>query len=520
MNRLVVVSNRVPLPSSGSSAGGLAVALGGLMERKGGLWFGWSGRVVEENAQATQIEQHGAVRYATIDLTGDEYEGYYNRYSNSVLWPLLHSQTELMRYDRADTVVYRNVNAKMADALVPLLGASDVVWIHDYHLLPLGSELRSRGVRNAIGLFLHIPFASPDVLSAVPEMAALVRDMLAADLIGFQTGSDLEHFAQAAQMLAGAVRLSENAVQIGSRTLRLGVFPVEIDALSFAQIAKENLSTIASERLRASLGDAALILGIDRLDPTKGLMQRMAGFRALMDSRPEWRKRATFLQIAATSRKEVDSYRTLRASLEAECGSLNAEIGTPDWTPLRLLTTSVDRSAVAGFMRMARVGLVTPVRDGMNLVAKEFIAAQDPTDPGVLVLSTFAGAAKQLSAAIIINPHDSDSMADALNTALKMPLAERQHRWRACWSALEGRSPVGWGRGFVAALIRATTAKAESRKFANNYGKSTAVFGEAGLFDRSSEATGSAVAMLRPSADASTRDNRPLGSKMAPRMLN
>jgi trehalose 6-phosphate synthase len=520
MNRLVVVSNRVPLPSLGSSAGGLAVALGGLMERRGGLWFGWSGEVGGDNGRPVQIEQSGTVRYATIDLTKDEYEGYYNRFSNSVLWPLLHTLPELMHYDRADTPVYRAVNEKMADALIPLLSASDVIWVHDYHLLPLGSELRSRGVRNPIGLFLHIPFASPDVLTAAPEMAALVRDMLAVDLIGFQTEGDLEHFALAAQTFAGAVRLPGNAIQLGSRTLRLGVFPVEIDAQAFARIATENAASVASERLRTSLGDEALILGIDRLDPTKGLMQRVAGFRSFMSARPEWRKRATFLQIAATSRKDVDSYRALRSSLESEAGSLNAEMGTPDWTPLRLLTSPVARGEAAGFMRMARVGLVTPVRDGMNLVAKEFVAAQDPSDPGVLVLSSFSGAARQLSAAILVNPHDSDGMADALHKALEMPSTERQQRWRACWSALEGRSPIGWGRGFVAALLRASAAKADSRGLGGNYGHGAPAFGNGGLFKTAASAGVPLVPILRSTAETSTHEDQPLRTSQTRVLLN
>jgi trehalose 6-phosphate synthase len=457
MNRLVVVSNRVPLPSAGESAGGLAVALGGLMARRGGLWFGWSGQVCEAAADAPiRFEQDGLVEYATIDLTQAEHDGYYNAFSNSVLWPLLHTLPQLMQFDRDDARVYREVNARMAACLVGLLTPTDLIWVHDYHLLPFAAELRARGVRNPIGFFLHIPCASPDVLASGPDMTALVRDMLAADLLGFQTDGDLEHFALAAQSVAGAVRLPGNALQVGGRRVRLGVFPVEIDAPGFAQAAAEHGASEAAERLHASLGGAALVLGIDRLDPTKGLPQRLAGFRMLLETRPDWRERATLLQIAAASRKEVDSYRALRAELEAQAGAINAELGTADWTPVRLLTTATSREAGAGFMRAARVGLITPVRDGMNLVAKEFIAAQDPADPGVLVLSRFAGAARQLTCALLVNPHDAHEMAEALDKALCMTLAERRERWQACWAALEGRSPIGWGRSFVASLLRAS----------------------------------------------------------------
>jgi trehalose 6-phosphate synthase len=458
------------------------------MARRGGLWFGWSGQVAERAADnLVRVERGGPVEYATVDLTPDEYAGYYNNFSNSVLWPLLHTLPQLMRYQRADAKVYRAVNARLAATLAPMLGGSDIIWVHDYHLLSFAAELRGRGVRNPIGFFLHIPFPGTDVLDSAPDMSDLVRDMLAADLLGFQTDGDLENFAQAAQGVAGAVRLPGGTLQVGGRRVRLGVFPVEIEAGAFAATAAENAASATTARLRASLGEARLILGIDRLDPTKGLPQRLAGFRALLETRPQWRGRATLLQVAATSRKDVDSYRELREELESASGALNAELGTPDWTPLRLLTTATSRDAGAGFMRLARVGLVTPVRDGMNLVAKEFIAAQDPEDPGVLVLSRFAGAAQQLTEALQVNPHDSHAMADALDTALRMDLAERRDRWRACWEALEDRSPLGWGRAFVAQLLRARNFTQHVGGLGGNYGATAPAFAEAALLDKAAK---------------------------------
>ncbi len=458
MNRLVVVSNRVPLPSAGQSAGGLAVALDGLMEKRGGLWFGWSGKVAEgPGAALAQVESAAGVDYATIDLTQDEHDRYYNNFSNGVLWPLLHTMPEMMKFDRRDARVYREVNARFAASLHPLLRPTDAVWVHDYHLLPLAACLRARGVKNPIGFFLHIPFAGPDVLAAAPEVAALVRDMLAADLIGFQTDNDVANFAAAAQQLAGATRLSANALQFGGRRIKLGAFPVEIEAHGFARTAARMIFSAGGERLRRSLEGQQLILGVDRLDPTKGLLQRLAGLRTLLTRHEELRRHVTMLQIAATSRKDVDSYRTLRAALDAEAGSLNADLGDPDWQPLRVVSRAADRAAVAGYMRLARVGLVTPLRDGMNLVAKEFVAAQDPEDPGVLILSRFAGAARQLTDALLVNPHDPDAMAEAMNQALRMDVTERRERWRNLWAAIADRTPVLWGRSFVAALLRTTT---------------------------------------------------------------
>ncbi len=457
MTRLVVISNRVPIPSSGQQAGGLAVALDGLMEKRGGLWFGWSGAVNEDAPQRpVRVVHEGGIDYATVDLTQDEHDRYYNNFSNGVLWPLLHTMPELMQYDRHDARVYRDVNMRLATAAAPLLNPSDVIWVHDYHLLPLPAALRRSGVRNPVGFFLHIPFASVDVLSAAPEMVGYVRDLLESDLIGFQTENDLTNFATAAEQLAGASRAHGNMLAVpGGRRVRLGVFPVEIEPRSFARMAEEMAADPAVESLKRSLQGQKLIFGADRLDPTKGLLQRISGLRMLLDKRPGWRRQVTMLQIAATSRKEVNAYRNLRAALDREAGALNADLGDPDWLPLRLVSRGVDRATVAGYMRMAQVGLVTPLRDGMNLVAKEFVAAQEPANPGVLVLSRFAGAAQQLDAAVLVNPHDNDAMADAIHTALVMPLAERQLRWRSLWAALEDRSPLGWGRSFVTALLRA-----------------------------------------------------------------
>ncbi len=452
MNRLVVVSNRVPAPSAAAQAGGLAVALGGLMDQRGGLWFGWSGEV----SDAVNVSSHvqGSVQYATVDLTQVEHDRYYNEFSNSTLWPLLHSMPELMSYDRRNAVAYRAVNQRLTDSLTPLLRPHDLLWIHDYHLMAMPAMLRAKGVTTPIGFFLHIPFPSPDMLASVPEAGALVHDLLAADLIGFQTMNDVENFAEAAHRLAGATRLTGGWLHVDGRRLRLGAFPVEIDAKEFSVTAETSWRGAPAERLRRSLQGQKLVLGVDRLDPTKGIPQRLAGYRRLLETRPDWRRRVTLLQVAAVSREEVAAYRDLRAAIDRDAGSINSEWGEVDWTPLRIVAKAGARSTMAGYMRGARIGLVTPLRDGMNLVAKEFVAAQDPNDPGVLILSRFAGAARQLGAALIVNPHDADELADAIDTGLRMDLAERRQRWQDCWRAIETVTPAAWGRHFLATLLR------------------------------------------------------------------
>ena len=456
MNRIVVISNRVPAPAAaGAQAGGLAVALESLMEQRGGVWFGWSGRISEPEATVQRVHS-GQVEYATIDLTREEHDRYYNDFSNSTLWPLLHSMPELMAFDRRSAQAYRQVNEKLVDHLVPMLRADDLVWVHDYHLMCMPALLRARGVRAPIGFFLHIPFPSADMLASVPEAGALVRDLLAADLIGFQTANDVENFAEAACRLGDALRMPGGTLNVGTRRVRLGVFPVEIEAQAFAADAEAAWSGAPNQRLRRSVARQQLILGVDRMDPTKGLPQRLAGYRRLLETKPEWHRRITFLQIAAESRTDVAAYRDLRAQIEQEAGSINSAFSEPDWMPLRLVARAGARGTVAGYMRAARVGLVTPLRDGMNLVAKEFIAAQNPADPGVLVLSSFAGAARQLGAALLVNPHDTDQMADAIHQALTMPLEERQARWQESWNTLKDTSALAWGRSFVATLLRAS----------------------------------------------------------------
>ncbi len=379
MNRLVVVSNRVPTPGTGVQAGGLAVALGGLMEQRGGVWFGWSGQVSNDQALKSHID--GSVQYATIDLSETEHERYYNQFSNSTLWPLLHSMPELMSFDRRNAQVYRAVNERMTAALVPLLRPNDLLWIHDYHLMAMPAMLRAKGVKAPIGFFLHIPFPSPDVLNSVPEAGALIRDLLNADLIGFQTPNDVENFAEAAHRLANATRMAGGWLHVDGRRVRLGAFPVEIEARDFATVAEHSWKGQTTERLRNSLQGQKLILGVDRLDPTKGLIQRLAGYRRLLETQPDWHRRVVMLQIAAESRKDVVAYRELRDEMDQEGGAINSAWSEADWTPLRLTARSASRSTVAGYMREARVGLVTPLRDGMNLVAKEYVAAQDAAGP-------------------------------------------------------------------------------------------------------------------------------------------
>ncbi|HUA77456.1 MAG TPA: trehalose-6-phosphate synthase, partial [Acetobacteraceae bacterium] len=373
------------------------------------------------------------------------YRGFYLGYANTTLWPLLHYRTGVTEYRRSDLDRYLAVNASFARALEPLLDEDDLIWVHDYHLIAMGAALRALGVDRPLGFFLHVPFPPPEVFGVLPQYEQFLRALGAYDVIGVQTPRDAAHMNQAMSAAAVAPRAEAD--------------PVGIDPAGFAALARRAAVGRDSQRLAQSLGGRALVLGVDRLDYSKGLPQRFRAFAALLQRFPEHRLAVTMLQIAPVSRGEVVQYRTLRRELDELAGRINGEHAEFDWIPLRYLTRGVPRQTVAGFYRHARVGLVTPLRDGMNLVAKEYVAAQDPEDPGVLVLSRFAGAADDMPGALIINPFDPDETAEALHAALIMGLEERRSRWHEMMAAVERTSAAHWAQNFLARLEAARPAR-------------------------------------------------------------
>lgn len=452
MARLVIVSNRVPGPRTrgAASAGGLAVALQSFLP-PGTLWFGWSGRVAPETSAAPAMAQGDGVTYATIDLGATDYDRFYVGFANSSLWPLLHFRLGLMRYTREDFAGYLAVNEAFAAALLPLLRPDDTVWVHDYHLIPLGAALRAAGFRGRIGFFLHIPFVPPSVLEALPPARDLLHAMCAYDVVGFQTRTHLADFIDCARRFSGFAVEGEEVVTDGRR-VRAIADPIGIDAAGFARVAARSAGTAYIQRVRESLVGRALAISAERLDYSKGLPNRFEGFARLLARFPQQQRRVSMLQIAARSREDVAEYQALRRELDRLAGDINGRFSGFDWVPLRYMTQTVARTKLAGLFRIARIGLVTPLRDGMNLVAKEFVAAQDPADPGVLVLSRFAGAAEELSDAILVNPYDPDDIAEAMNAALEMPLEERQARHAALRRAVFEVTSARYCEVFLGAL--------------------------------------------------------------------
>jgi trehalose 6-phosphate synthase len=452
MSRLVIVSNRVAVPGL-SSAGGLAVALQSALEETGGLWFGWSGRI--DPAASGELHEHdaGNIRYVTVDLSKRDHDDYYNGFANRTLWPLLHFRVDLVDYSRITYAAYRRVNALFAEKLAPLLRADDIVWIHDYHLIPMAKLLRELGVTCRLGFFLHVPMPSSDLLAALPQHERLFEGLSSYDLIGFQTERDLERFQDYVRLFGRGRVISHGVLETHKgKRLRAGAFPISIDTAYIEQQARQAASKVGVKRLGTSLSGREMAIGVDRLDYSKGLPERFRAFERFLKRHPEHRGKLTFLQIAPVSRGEVIEYQNLRSELEQLSGHINGAHAEPDWTPVRYVNRNYPHPTLTGFYRLARIGLVTPLRDGMNLVAKEYVAAQDPKDPGVLVLSSFAGAARELDAALLVNPYDMDGVADAIAAAMEMPLEERRERWETMITLLRTNDITAWRRKFLAAL--------------------------------------------------------------------
>jgi trehalose 6-phosphate synthase len=450
--RLVVVSNRVSVDSEKPDSGGLAVAIRAALESSGGVWFGWSGAVDDTAAGDLKTVVRGPLTYATLDLSQRDFDQYYLGFANRVLWPLFHLRAGLVDYSRRDFTGYLRVNRMFARELAPMLLPQDLVWVHDYHMIPLGRELRRLDQGQKFGFFLHTPFPPAELLRVLPNHRDLAEALCAYDLVGFQTKSDLHGFCDYLLRWAGAEDLGHGVLRAFGHIVRAQVFPIAIDVATVAAQAKTAETSRHFRRLRQSLGERTLMIGVDRLDYSKGLPQRFAAFEQLLETYPETRGRIVFMQIAPPSRSEVPEYQQIRRTLAASAGNINGRYGEFDWTPLRYINKSFSHRILTGFFRAARIGLVTPLRDGMNLVAKEYVASQPADDPGVLVLSCFAGAAQELGEAVVVNPHDIEGMADGIRQGLTMSLGERKERWTAMMATIEHNDITRWRESFVATL--------------------------------------------------------------------
>ncbi|MBI1849302.1 MAG: bifunctional alpha,alpha-trehalose-phosphate synthase (UDP-forming)/trehalose-phosphatase [Planctomycetes bacterium] len=464
MSRLLIVSNRLPVTvkveggeiSIHASVGGLATGLQGVHQRSHGSWIGWPGVHSEpDDAVRANLDQHlEPMRLAPVHLTEAEVAGFYTRFSNGVLWPLLHSMLDKIPLQSREWSTYSRVNERFAAAVAARYQPGDLVWVHDYQLMLVPEMLRRLVPEARIGFFLHIPFPSSSVFRALPQREEILRGLLGADVIGFHTASYVRNFA------ASLLRILGQAVDVDRlwydrREVRIGSFPMGIDAAAFSKMA-DDPAVLAEARALRNMDDCAVLVGIDRLDYTKGITRRLLAFERLLSKHPELSERVHLLQVAVPSRSKVAAYKKSRARIDALIGKINGTFATPRWSPVRYLHRAMTQREVVALYRAADVMVVTPVRDGMNLVAKEFAAARSDED-GVLVLSEFAGAASEMGEALLVNPYDIAGTADALHRALSMPREERRLRMQSLRKRVATHDSTRWAGTFLDALAAAAS---------------------------------------------------------------
>lgn len=447
MRRIVLVSNRVVSLNAAAQAGGVSVALADILKTERGLWFGWNGDVAKgpdglDDVRIVKVGHNSAL--ATMPISEDEHRDYYLGYSNSVLWPVFHNRLDLAQFEAGFHSSYSAVNRRFAQALHRLLEPDDIIWVHDYHLIPLGEELRKLGVTAPIGFFLHIPAPPPQTFLAIPEYRDLARSLAAYDLIGVQTQADVANLIGFFEDAVAGRILQDGRITVLERRLAITSFPVGINVPEFQGGSSAPESEAAAQPLR--------IIGIDRLDYTKGLPQKFRAYERFLEKYETYRGRVVLSQIAPPTREDVEAYSDIRRTLEHLSGSINGRFGEMDWVPIHYIHRTTARKRLREFYRFSRICMVTPLRDGMNLVAKEYIAAQDAADPGVVILSRFAGAAEQLKEALIVNPYNLEEVADAIKIGLEMPLEERQRRHTALLKSIVTYDTFTWRKSFMRAL--------------------------------------------------------------------
>ncbi|MGH7528637.1 MAG: bifunctional alpha,alpha-trehalose-phosphate synthase (UDP-forming)/trehalose-phosphatase [Gemmatimonadales bacterium] len=435
MSRLLIVANRLPVTvrlEDGKveverSTGGLATGLQGPHEQSGGLWIGWSGadEALNPEQQAALNARLEAMRLVAVPLTADQVTRYYEGFANGVLWPLFHYLLDQVPLHVSDWDGYVEGNERFAEVVAAQYRPGDRIWVHDYQLLLLPGMLRRRLPDARIGFFLHIPFPSEELFRTLPARDRLLEGILGADLVGFHTPAYLRHFAISLTDILG-LTVEIDHVQLPSREVRLGVFPMGVDAASFRAMANDPAVEAEAEALRGD-GSVRILVGVDRLDYTKGIPRRLLAYERVLQAHPELRERVRLVQVAVPSRTGVEAYQDFRALVDGLVGRINGTYGTPRWVPVHYIFRGLSPSDLVALYRAADVMLVTPLRDGMNLVAKEFVASRVDGD-GVLVLSEFAGAAWELPEALQVNPYDSDNTAEVIYRALTMEPEERRAR--------------------------------------------------------------------------------------------
>lgn len=450
--RLVVAANRLPVAWSEESGewepspGGLVSALAPVLSERGGTWVGWPGTGRKESPGTLD-----GIRLVPVSLDDADIEEYYDGFCNGTVWPLYHDAIRPVEFHRQWWRRYVDVNSRFADA-VAAADPAGPIWVQDYQLQLVPEMVRSRlGGEPTIGFFLHVPFPPIEIFSRLPWRREIIRGLLGADLVGFHTRQAVLNFARAARELGEATGPA-HALSYEGRVVRAGAFPISIDPAEHERLAGDPGVRAEAAEIRAGLGSPDTVLfGVDRLDYTKGIDQRLAAYETLLRRREDLRRKISLVQVAVPSREAVGEYQTIREVIEQLVGRINGELGEPGWVPVHYLYRSLSREQLAAYYVAADVMVVTPLRDGMNLVAKEYVVSR-LGDDGVLVLSEFAGAAEQLSEALIVNPYDVDGLSFALERAVGMGAGEQRARMRRLRRKVIRWDVHRWASEFLAAL--------------------------------------------------------------------
>ena len=471
--RLAVVSNRLPVvlshdddgnPTVHSGSGGLVTAIGPVLRDRGGLWIGWLGGPEEEYEQIPSLKKLLSkagvdIGYAleSVGLNAEEIEKFYYGFSNAILWPLFHDLLSKCRFDPSFWQAYEKVNAKFACNVANLTGDQDFIWIHDYHLFLVARELNRLGAKRSTAFFMHTPFPPLDIFLRLPWRATILRAMLDYDLIGFQTVRDRRNFIQCVRSLVPGARVNGRGqvaiVRTAEREVRAGVFPISIDFQEFAGLASSQGVAETAWLIHESHPNRKIMLGVDRLDYTKGIPERLLAFANALERYPELRGQLSLVQVVVPSRRKVEEYEALKQEIEQLVGQINGQFADMSWTPVHYVFRSLDRTELTAYYRTSEIMLITPLKDGMNLVAKEYCAASIENE-GVVILSEFAGAAVQMrDGALLVNPHDIEGIADAIHQAFFMDQEERRSRMRRLRENVQRNDIFRWVDSFLRAAI-------------------------------------------------------------------
>lgn len=465
--RLIIVSNRLPISLrkdqgrwlADPSAGGLVTALAPVLRNRGGVWIGWPGVPDLDRARSVLDAATRGVGYTLVpvNLTAEDLEQYYYGFSNEIIWPLFHSLQSLCNYDPAYWTAYQRVNANFAKTVFEHARADDYLWVNDYQLMTLAQELRALGSTLPMSFFLHIPFPPPDIFHKLPWRRQILESLLKFDLVGFQTQRHKRNFVHCVRSMFRDVRLygkgPVSVARLNGREVRIGYFPIGIDYQSFARGAMSPEVDAESRNLKFALRNRTLILGIDRLDYTKGIPYKLDAMRDTLIRFPELRDKVSFIQVVVPSRREIPKYDELKMEIEQLVGEINGKFAEPGWVPIQYIFRSLSRTELLAYYRTAEIALITPLDDGMNLVAKEYCACSVDGN-NVLILSEFAGAASQLRrGALLVNPYNREGVADAVYQAYKMDLQERSERMRRLKRNIQHNDVFRWVSSFLHAGI-------------------------------------------------------------------